>query len=334
MASEGIGRKEPLSAVQSVFAQKLQSGSPPHAVIVEGPRGSGKRRFALWCAQALLCTSGGDKPCGVCDGCRRVLEGYHPDLHFFGEESTVTVADVRELIRQTGLVPIEGDRSVYLLSRAEKMLSSAQNALLKVFEEPPPGVTIFLLTESRRALLPTVRSRGLTVTMPGLTDEQLYAQLRLTHPRASETELASAVRVAQGSLGEAVAFLEKDAQEACERARDWLDACLSGDVYRLIGSIATGKANRDGLLPVFDVFLRLLSDLLLSRVGGMPVLLREGEAHSLSRRVTKNALARMCGQALVCRERLESNGNVTAALSCFASELCAIAGRTVSRDVL
>lgn len=334
MAPEGIGRKEPLSAVQSLFAQKLQSGSPPHAVIVEGPRGCGKRQFALWCAQALLCTSGGDKPCGVCDGCRRVLGGYHPDLHFFGEEATVNVADVRELIRQTGLVPIEGEKSVYLLSHAEKMLPGAQNALLKVFEEPPPGVTIFLLTESRRALLPTVRSRGLTVTLPGLTDAQLYERLRATHPRASEAELASAVRMAQGSLGEAVAFLEKDAQETRERARDWLDACLSGDVYRLIGCIAMAKERRDGLLPVFDVFLRLLSDLLLSRVGGKPVLLGAEEAYALSRRVTKNALVRMCGQALVCRERLESYGNTTAALSCFASELCASAGRTVSRDVL
>ncbi len=317
-----------------MFVEKLQSGSPPHAVIIEGPRGCGKRAFALWCAQALLCTSGGDKPCGVCAGCRRVLDGYHPDLHFFGEEATVNVADVRELIRQTGLVPIEGERSVYLLSHAEKMLPGAQNALLKVFEEPPPGVTIFLLAESRRALLPTVRSRGLTITLPGLTDEQLRERLRAACPRVSEADLASAVRAAQGSLGEATAFLEKDAQEVRERARDWLDASLSGDAYRLIGSLAMAKERRDGLLPVFDVFLRLLFDLLLVRVGGMPVLLDPEEAYKLSRQVTKNALVRMCEQVLICRERLESNGNATAALSCLASELCASAGRMVSRDVL
>ena len=323
-----------LSPEQVSFAEKLENGMIPHALIIEGPRGCGKRAFALWCAQALLCTSRPRRPCGECAGCKRVLNGFHPDLHIYGDEDTIGVGDVRELIRETGLVPVEGEQSVYVLLHGEKMQSAAQNALLKIFEEPPPGVSILLLTESRRALLPTIRSRGQRITLSGLTDGQLREELRRREPRASAEELDAAVRVARGSLGEALDLLGKSARKQRENAREWLEALFSGDAYRLIGTVAVSmaKEKRENLLPLFDAFLRMLFDLLLVRTGGEPLLLERKEARSLAQRTTRRALSRMCERTIVCRERLEANGNITAALSCLASELYAIAGRTITRE--
>lgn len=322
-----------LSPEQLAFTEQLERGIVPHALIIEGPRGCGKRAFALWCAEALLCTSPGHRPCGECDGCRRVQQGFHPDLHFYGDEKTVGVDSVRELIREAGLIPIEGERSVYLISRAERMQPPAQNALLKIFEEPPPGVTIILLTESRRALLPTVRSRGQRITLSGLSDEQLRERLHRQEPRAPAEELDAAVRAARGSLGDAVEFLGKNARKQREQAREWLDALFSGDAYRLIGVLAMTKEKRDSLLPLFDTFLRMLFDLLLVRSGGKPVLLGESEARMLAQRTTRRALSRMCERTIACRERLETNGNVAAAMSCLAAEVYAIAGRAVAGGV-
>lgn len=328
-------RDQVLSPEQAAFAKRLENGIVPHALIIEGPRGCGKRAFALWCAEALLCDSAAGQPCGHCAGCKRVQNGFHPDLHFYGEESTIGIGAVRELIRETGLVPIEGERSVYLLFHAEKMQPAAQNALLKIFEEPPAGVTMILLTESRRALLPTVRSRGQLITLSGLSDEQLLQRLRKQEPRASEGELAAAVRIARGSLGDAADFLGKNAGKQRERAREWLDALFSGDAYQLIGTIALPKEKeRDSLLPLLDAFLRMLFDLLLVRSGGEPLLLDGKEARSLAQRATRRALSRMCEKTIACRERLETNGNVRAALSCLAAELQAISGRTVVRETV
>lgn len=332
---KGLEARVPaLSPEQIAFAEKLENGAVPHALIIEGPRGCGKHAFALWCAQALLCTASVRRPCGECAGCKRVQNGFHPDLHLYGEEDPIGVGDVRELIRETGLVPMEGERSVYVLSHGEKMQPAAQNALLKIFEEPPAGVTILLLTESRRALLPTVRSRGQRITLSGLTDEELRQELHRRDPRASAEELDAAVRVARGSVGEAVDFLGKNARKQREIAREWLDALFSGDAYRLVGTVAASmsKEKRETLLPLFDVFLRMLFDLLLARSGGEPLLLEGSEARSLAWRTTRRALSRMCERTITCRDRLEANGNVTVALSCLASELHAIAGRTITRD--
>lgn len=307
------------------FLRRLQNGTCSHAFIVEGPKGSGKREFAMWCAGALLCEGESEKkPCGVCGSCRKVSGGHHPDVHLYGDgEKAVTVGEVRSLIRETGLVPADGDRSVYILAGAQKMQPAAQNALLKIFEEPPPGVVFFLLTDSRRALLPTVRSRGQSVQMSKLSNTELETRLRSMYPRACAGELSAALRVSHGSLGEAADFLKKEAVQNREKAKEWLAASFGGDKYRLISLIASPKYKREQALPLLDAFLRVLFDLLLVKTGGQAVLLTEADAFGA--KATKRALSEMCEIAISCRESLESNGNVTAVMTRLATGLWAAA---------
>lgn len=313
---------ETLPAERREFLRRLQNGTCSHAFIVEGANGSGKRDFALWCASALLCESAGNQPCGVCRSCRKAAGGHHPDVHFYGDgEKAVTVGEVRALIRETGLVPADGDRSVYVLLGAQKMLAAAQNALLKVFEEPPPGVVIFLLTDSRRALLPTIRSRGQLIQMSNLPYAELEAKLRLLYPRASAGEIASALRASQGSLGEAADFLKKEAVQSREKAKEWLTAAFGGDKYRLVGLVAAPKYKREQAIVLLDAFLRVLFDLLLVKTGGQAVLLTESDADAYGVKATKRALSEMCEITIGCRENLESNGNVTAVMTRLATGL-------------
>lgn len=312
-----------LTPAQMSFLRRLERGACPHAFLVEAPRGVGKRAFAAWCAGALLCHApqGARRPCGTCDACCKIAQGFHPDLHWYGEgEKAISVGDVRALIRETELVPAEGDRSVYILCHAERMQSAAQNALLKVLEEPPPGVVIFLLTESRRALLPTVRSRGQLLTLPPLPDDVLEAALRTQYPRATEEERTAAVRLAQGSPGLAEEYVTRGAVQAREKAQEWLRAVMGSDKYHLI-LLLTAKAKRETLLPLVDLLLRLLFDLLLARMGASPLLLSETEAKTLASGCTGRALAAMCEQTLVARERLETNGNATATMTWLATAL-------------
>ena len=304
------------------FLRKLQNGTCAHAFIVEGPRGSGKYAFAEWCASALLCESKGHEPCGTCRSCKMIAGGHHPDLHCYGMgEKAVTVGEVREIIHDAGLVPVEGERSVFVLANAERMQAPAQNALLKVFEEPPRGVVIFLLTEARRALLPTVRSRGQSSSLSAMGDAALEQALRAKFPRLPADDLLEAVRVARGSFGEAVDFLSKEAAQTRAKAREWLHAAFETDKYRLTSLIAMPKYKREQAVAQTDAFLRLLFDLLLVKTGGKATLLSAEDAESFGSRATRRALAAMCEVTLESRERLEANGNVTAVMTNLACGL-------------
>ena len=306
---------------KKAFLQKLNDGTATHAYIIEGEKGVGKKEFALWCASALLCT-GADKPCGVCPACRKLKQACHPDLHLYGDgDKAVSIGDVRSLIKETGLVPVEGERMVFILCEAQKMLAPAQNALLKIFEEPPAGVVTFLLTDSLRSLLPTVRSRGQKITLGGMDDETLTSVLKGKFPRADAEEIKEAVRASYGSPGAAEAFLQQDAEKDREKAGEWLEAAFAGDKYRLIGTVAVPKYKRENLLPLLDTFLRMLADLLRAKAGA-----GDGGYEPVKSRATKRVLAGMVEATVKCRENIESNGNITAVMTRFATELWMCAG--------
>ncbi len=274
-----------------------------------------------WFAKALLCTSP-EKPCGVCLSCRRVQNGHHPDVHWYGDgEKAVPIGDIRDLIKETAWIPTEGERSVFIVSAAEKMQAPAQNALLKVFEEPPKGVVIFLLANSGRGLLPTIRSRGQTVRVSPPPPEELMHRLRARFPGATQQELSAAIKVSGGSPGEAEAFLQKGAVQHRETAAEWLDAAFGTDKYRLLGLVASSKLKRETALPLVDSFLQLTFDLLLEKNGVAPLLFSDAEGERYGSRATKRVLSQMCDLALTCRESLESYGNVTAVMTAFATGL-------------
>ena len=132
----------------------------PQAVLLTGPAGSGKLELARMLAAALLCTGPGERPCGACPSCRKIQNDTHPDLDVIdrGEEE-LPVALARELRQKVCVMPNDGDRRVVILRHAHKLNTAAQNALLKVLEEPPRYAFFLLTSEQPGAVLETIRSR-------------------------------------------------------------------------------------------------------------------------------------------------------------------------------
>src|SRR4051812_12014594 len=64
------------------LSASLRSGKLPSSLLLQGPRGVGKQRLAIWIAEQLLCTAATDAPCGKCVSCRYVRALTHPDLHW------------------------------------------------------------------------------------------------------------------------------------------------------------------------------------------------------------------------------------------------------------
>ena len=163
----------------SLLHRSLESGRIHSAYLLSGP-GSMPRDAALDFVRALVCQQPGG-PCEECVDCRRSSQrepialdgtgrkgpllrhvGDHADLFWVerGDGDTrVTIGQVRTLQGALHLQSTEGGRRAAVIADAEWMNQEAQNALLRILEEPPPQTTLVLATATATGLLATVRSR-------------------------------------------------------------------------------------------------------------------------------------------------------------------------------
>jgi DNA polymerase-3 subunit delta' len=164
----------------------------PHALLLHGPAGLGKRHLALALAKWLLCEApAADSACGRCAACNWYEQGSHPDFRLVepeaeGQEADgeagkkggryITIHDIRRLGEFLALAPHQGGWRVVVVQPAETMNAAAANALLKTLEEPPRNVLLILVSHQPRRLLPTVlsRCRKLAIAPPELSTARAW----------------------------------------------------------------------------------------------------------------------------------------------------------------
>lgn len=157
----GEGRKQPPTGT--------------HAYIIASPDADARERKALELACGFLCEGEGARPCGECSACRLVRGGVHPDVIGIARRSDdkgklrreIQVAQIREMAADAYVRPAQAEKKIYIIRDAGTMNAAAQNAALKILEEPPKYAVFLLCTESAEALLPTVRSRCVELQLGG-----------------------------------------------------------------------------------------------------------------------------------------------------------------------
>lgn len=141
-----------------------------HAYIVSSASEKQRNETARSLAAKMLCQSK-NAPCGVCRDCRKVAAGVHPDLITVtralddsgNKKRDMTVDQIREMSADAIVLPNEAKAKVYIIEDADTMNTSAQNAALKLFEEPPQNVAFILCVQNIDRLLVTVRSRCVAI---------------------------------------------------------------------------------------------------------------------------------------------------------------------------
>ncbi|WP_295880744.1 DNA polymerase III subunit delta' [uncultured Thiohalocapsa sp.] len=151
----------------------IQADRLGHALLIRGPAGIGKRRFADLLAAAVLCAEPGPEglPCGVCAECRLLAAGSHPDLTRLvadadSKTGELKVDQVRALCGSQTMTSSRGRRAVYRIAPAEAMNTVAANSLLKTLEEPASATLWLLVAEAPGGLPATVRSRCQQIALP------------------------------------------------------------------------------------------------------------------------------------------------------------------------
>lgn len=181
-----------------------------------------------------------------------------------GEPTGLYMGHVRAIRRLAHTRPAMRGRKIFIVGDAESLVpqeasEEAANALLKLLEEPPPDTTFILTAEDPENLLPTMRSRLLAVRLRPLPEEQVLDFLT-RHTDADPTRIQLAARLAQGSIGRALAFLVDPGEEGSlemlrVQARDMLEAATGEPRQRVAAALAQRPAGARG---AFSDVLQLL----------------------------------------------------------------------------
>lgn len=290
MRFEGFAGNE--RAVEPIGAA-IDSGRLPHALLIEGPVGSGRKTLASLIAKAAVCTSS-QKPCGACAQCRKAETG-HPDISLLqgdGSAKSLSVAVIRELREQAAVVPNEAARKVMIIADADCMNVQAQNALLKILEEPPSYMLFILTAQSRTQFLQTVQSRCVAVSLLGVSDSEALPILRERLPALSDEELLSRLRLYGGCIG---AVLDSVGDESFTRTVELIGRIAAAVVAPTELELMKATAPLEKDKPLTDAVLSGLSavfrDALVMLVGGSTsVGVSPDAAKKLSRSMTQKQL--------------------------------------------
>ena len=216
--------------------------------------------------------------------------------------SGIYLAHIHILLRQAGARPAMGSRKVFIVGDAEALVPQeaspeAANALLKLLEEPLADTTIILTAVDPDVLLPTTRSRLLPVRLRPLPDARVERYIR-EHAGADAQEARRATKLAQGSIGRAIAYLPQKGEpgpleEVRLAARALLEAALDGSPEpRLAAALAASVAGaRGGFSDTLEALTVWLRDLAAAATGAEEVIVNADATEWLRREALRRPTA-------------------------------------------
>ncbi len=249
-----------LSLLEDTFAYKsvkaeVESGNLSHAYLIVIPDQAKLKEYLKVFIKLMVCKNG--SPCGSCRECVLIDKEQLPDAIFYPKsEGAVLSEDVANLIEESYLKPIEGDKKLLVISSAHTMTAQAQNKLLKTLEEPPKNVHIILGATSEFPLLATIKSRVKKLEINGFSGQKLISALSEDCP--DRERLKNAVALGDGTVGKALAlYSDENISSAVALAEDMLVNMVSSkEVLKYSTLISALKCDFSDFLDVLEGYYR------------------------------------------------------------------------------
>lgn len=316
------------ASVKQRLAADIDAGHFPHALLIEGPLGSGRRTLARLIARAATCrdTEPSARPCGICAACQKAVS---PDVTEVGGDGTSLSVDIIRRLREDAfLLPNESAYRVMILAEAQAMTPQAQNALLKILEEPPAHLLFILTCDSRTALLETIRSRCVCLTLAPTTWEEAEPVLTARLPKESADELRRAHGLFGGCIGQVIDGVGdgtfRQVLDLTPRIASAIVAPAEAELMTLVAQMEKEKPLTIGVLAGLALIFR---DALVRKYGGTTTLSTSPEvAAQLASRLTAPRLTALMEQVEQLQFALSRNMNNNLFLTRFCACLRQAAG--------
>ena len=274
------------------LSKLMESGRFPHALIIEGEEGIGKKTLAKDIACALVCR-GNDKPCGECSQCKKAIGAIHPDISEYipaGTANSFHVDTVRNIINDAYVQPNEADYKIYILANAHCMNQNAQNALLKILEEPPKYVVFILTTNSKSALLSTVLSRSVCVSLEGVDIERAANYITSHCENVDYNTAKKTVETFNGNIGKAIDSLQDSkTSELVDVCNKICKALTTSNEYEMMTLCSVFQKDRQGVVFACDLLKSIFRDALFAGESSEHISGQEESAALLKSTALSNA---------------------------------------------
>ncbi len=270
--------------LSSEVISSVEQGVFSHGVLVECQNETDGEEFARFIANCLVCR-GNTKPCGVCSDCQKAQKNGHPDIFetdgIKGKSRNFTVDAVREIRNDAFIVPNESDRKIYILKNGQNMNEQAQNAILKILEEPPSYVFFIIVTTSRSTMLETVLSRVQTYSL----------------------------------LSEEEAVTDKEA----DTVKNFVKALLNVNELALMEQTAVFQKNNQFAKRILELLSEVFRDALVHKSGYNRDVRFESEVNMLQKSLTSKALLQLVGvcDELISSVDRNCNNNLLVVRMCY-----------------
>ncbi len=272
------GKKIALEKLEQFTA----SGRIPHALLITGAEGSGKRTLADYIAMLMMCGQKTGKPCLSCKECLRIKEHIHPDVMYALQETNPTekkeakeapkrkysAPELRKFLVGCYKVPNDSDIRIYIFEQAETMNEHCQNALLKIIEEPLSFNRYIFLTSDKKAILETIISRVVEIPADLPSAEECAYALR-EHGISAE-KAASLAQTFGGNIGRCLAAAEGNREtELLELSEELAENICTGREYDCLAAMKKVK-NRSELSVILSNLADIFGNALVIAADGKP----------------------------------------------------------------
>lgn len=294
-----------------IFINSLEKDRLSNSYIICGESGMGKKTLTSYVLALVACDT--HRACGECASCKSLEAGAHPDvIELRREESKASLGidSVREVMKQVYIKPIATDYKAVIVHEAHLLTVEAQNAMLKVIEEPPERTVFFFLCDNVASILPTVISRSVMINLPPLSREVLSGIAD-----ADEFEMS----YCHGNPG-ALIKLVGDEKFAALRdgVLDAFSSVISRDEYAVFDALLFFESNKERRNEIISIILFLLRDVMYEKLGMRQYLVNKDKMNHISAfadRISEKSCLKMLNTIIDIQKSKGKNGNYTIAVT-------------------